>query len=116
MVKIQNIDIRQNQDYRVRITIKNPDETPKNLNGHTVESLIKRNLTDSNSDAVSFNAAVTNPELGLVELFLSNDDTNTFKLGEYSYDVVLRDDAEDINIVILTGCLNVQPTSTRGNS
>lgn len=117
MARYEEILIDQGSDVSIELHLENPDGTPKSLVNYSVAAQMRRTPTASDSDAVNFTTNIRQPETaGIVELFLTNQQTSAILPTKYRYDVTLSyldsDDVEFVD-VIMSGVIKVSPNITR---
>lgn len=117
MAQYEDFEIDQGADVNVRLELTNPNGTKKNLVGYNVDAYMKKNFAAPAAEAIQFTAQVDQPSSeGIVNLQLSNTQTDNLKAGRYVYDVELSFLDSDGNILrerILEGQIIVKPSVTR---
>ena len=97
--KPYNIVIKQGMEKTLEMTliadITGSTEIPRDLTGHTVKALIKKNHTDTGSLA-QFTLANTLDASGSIHLVLTSAQTEALELGTYPYDVIVSLGSENI--------------------
>ena len=115
MAQYEDIAIDQGADVTIQLELTNTNGTPKDLSGYTCSSQIRR--THSNDSATSFTPMFSAPRTsGVLNLTLTNLQTNTFTAKRYVYDVELTNQDSNANNIIeriLEGQLIVNPSVTR---
>jgi hypothetical protein len=130
MAHYEDLQIDQGTDVVVKLECYNSDGTKKLLNYYDsdeqtimpfyiVRGKIKKTYNSKDSDSLDFNTTTISAgiEGHIIELSLTNLQTDTMKPGRYVYDVELEsyDSDTDATIVerILEGKLTVTPSVTR---
>lgn len=117
MAQYEDISIDQGTDVNIRLELTNPNGTKKDLLGYTVSAYMKKTFNTPTDDAIQFTASVESPSVnGIVNLQLTNSQTDDIKPGRYVYDVeisFLDSDGNRLVERILEGQINVTPSVTR---
>jgi hypothetical protein len=117
MAQYEDFEIDQGTDVNVQLELTNPNGTKKDLVGHTVNAYMKKSFSTPSSEAIQFNTQIQTPSTdGVVNLQLSNTQTDNLKAGRYVYDVELSflDSAGNTLVErILEGQVIVKPSVTR---
>lgn len=116
----EDITILQGTDVAIEIHLIHDSGSAFNLTNRSIAAKMKRNYADSagDPDTVAFNAAViTPPEDGIINLSLTNTQTDALKTrGRYVYDVEVSYVDSDSNTIIqrvLEGQIEVSPSVTK---
>jgi len=116
MATYEEITIDQGSDVTIQLELIDENGAQKDLAGHSVAAKMKKNYNSGDSDTTSFSSIITNPNTGLVNLTLTNTQTDALKAGRYVYDVELSfQDSSSNTIVerILEGRIQVTPSVTK---
>lgn len=116
MATYEEITIDQGSDVTIQLELMDENGAQKDLAGHSVAAKMKKNYNSGDSDTTSFSSIITNPNTGLVNLTLTNTQTDALKAGRYVYDVELSfQDSSSNTIVerILEGRIQVTPSVTK---
>lgn len=116
MATYEEITIDQGSDVTIQLELMDENGAQKDLAGHSVAAKMKKNYNSGDSDTTSFTSIITNPNTGLVNLTLTNTQTDALKAGRYVYDVELSfQDSSSNTIVerILEGRIQVTPSVTK---
>jgi len=88
MAQYQEISIDQGADFAYELRLGNTDGSVKDLTAHTVTSQLRRTVSTSDSDAISFTCVVNDPATdGTITLTLTNEQTSQLNKPRYLYDV-----------------------------
>jgi hypothetical protein len=114
MAQYEELSIDKGTDVTVQLELEDTSGNPKNLTNYTVAGKVKRNYNSSTS--TPFTAEIKAPATGgVVNLSLTNAQTNTFKAGRYVYDVEISfvdSDSQTVVERILEGQIEVTPSVT----
>ena len=116
MATYEEITIDQGSDVTIQLELIDENGAKKDLAGHSVAAKMKKNYNSGDSDTTAFSSIITNPNNGLVNLTLTNTQTDALKAGRYVYDVELSfQDSSSNTIVerILEGRIQVTPSVTK---
>lgn len=117
MAQYEEFTIDQGADVALEIHCINQDASVKDLTGHSVTSKLKKTYASDSADTVSFTSVVTEPPTdGIINISLTNTQTDALKAGRYVYDVELSFTDSDSNTIIervLEGRIQVTPSVTR---
>jgi hypothetical protein len=83
-----NLSIQRNADYKLRITIKNPDGTPMNLTGATLYAQAWDKAREN--QYIDFTIVYVNRPGGVAEITLDSADTESIPC-ECFWDLMLED-------------------------
>lgn len=82
---MNTIKITRKRDYNFVVTLKDENGSPINITGWTVYFMVKRKLSDSDTDALfSVNGTLSIPTSGVFSIILSQSDTDQTE-GKYFY-------------------------------
>ena len=117
MAQYEEFTIDQGTDVSIELHLTNLDGSAKNLDGFSVNAKMKKNYTSSDSDTITFLGIVSDPlTSGIVNLSLTNTQTDTLKPGKYVYDVEIsydQDSGTSIVERVLEGKIFVTPSVSR---
>ena len=117
MAQYEEFTIDQGADIALEIHCINEDTTKKDLTYHTVSSKLKKTYASDSADTVSFTSLIATPATdGIINISLTNTQTDALKAGRYVYDVELAFTDSDSNTIIervLEGRIQVTPSVTR---
>ena len=117
MATYEDFQIDQGTDVNIQLQLATPEGAAKDLVGYSVNAQMRRTYNTSDSDAIAFLTQVQNPATaGIINLQLTNTQTDALKAGRYVYDVELSFLDSDQNTIverILEGQINVTPSVTR---
>ena len=90
MAIVQNLIIDQNSTFSAQLTIYGDTRYPLNLTGYTVHAQMKKSPSATTSTA--FTCTIPDPRSnGLVNLYLTDEQTADLSPGRYLYDVIVED-------------------------
>ena len=107
----QELFVEQGTDYITTITLDDINGDPFNLVGYTAKSQIKKSYYSANTTA-EFTVSFTDSENGIISISLSSANTANISAGRYLYDVVIKDDENNIKTRVLEGIVNILPQVT----
>jgi hypothetical protein len=111
MAVYSNIVIDQGADYSASIDVTDSDGDNIDLSGYTAAGQIRK--TYSSSTAVDFTVAVASPaSAGILNISLSNTQTNAMKAGRYVYDVEITNSG-GVKTRVLEGQVEITPGVTQ---
>ena len=110
MAVYSNIVIDQGADYSASIDVTDSDGDTIDLSGYTAAGQIKK--TYSSSTAVDFTVSIATPEsAGILNIGLSNTQTNAMKAGRYVYDIEITNSG-GVKTRVLEGQVEITPGVT----
>ncbi len=116
MAQYEELTIDKGTDVTLQLELEDTNGNAKNLTNYTVAGKVKKTYNTSDSDATAFTAEVKAPATGgVVNLSLSNTQTDAFKAGRYVYDVEISfvdSDAQTVIERVLEGTITVTPSVT----
>lgn len=118
MATYEDISINQGTDTTVRLELVDENGATKNLTNYSVLAKLKKtyNSTDS-ADIVSFSAQIPTPASnGIINLTLTNAQTDAMKTGRWVYDCEISFNDSDGNEIIeriLEGKATITPSVTK---
>lgn len=111
MAVYSNIVVDQGADYSAGIDVTDSDGDALDLTGYSAAGQIRK--TYSSSTAVNFTASVASPATsGVVNIGLTNAQTNAMKAGRYVYDVEITSSG-GTKTRVLEGQLEITPGVTQ---
>ena len=111
MAVYSNIVVDQGADYSAGIDVTDSDGDALDLTGYSAAGQIRK--TYSSSTAVNFTASVASPTTaGVVNISLTNAQTNAMKAGRYVYDVEITSSG-GTKTRVLEGQLEIRPGVTQ---
>lgn len=111
MAVYSNIVIDQGADYSASIDVTDSDGDNIDLSGYTAAGQIRK--TYSSSTAVDFTVSVASPaSAGVLNISLSNTQTNAMKAGRYVYDVEITNSG-GVKTRVLEGQVEITPGVTQ---
>jgi len=116
MAEYEKFTIDKGSDIAIQLDLTDTSGNPKNLTNYSAAAKMKRNYNSTDSDTLSFSAAINTPETdGILTLSLTNAQTDTLKVGNYVYDAEISFvDSNGSTVVerILEGKIRVSPSVT----
>ncbi len=110
MAVYSNILVDQGADYSASIDVTDNDGDNINLTGYSGAGQIRKSY--SSTTAVNFTVAVASPATaGVLNISLSNSQTNAMKAGRYVYDVEIT--KAGVKTRVLEGQLEITPGVTQ---
>lgn len=117
MAQYEDITIDQGADQTLQLTLVDTNGAPKDLTGYSASAQIRKTYSSSDSDAITFSSAIQSPaDEGILNLTLTNTQTDAMKAGRYVYDVEISYVDSSANTIIeriLEGQVTVTPSVTR---
>lgn len=117
MAQYEEFTIDQGADVSIELELVDKTGAAKNLLNYTVAAKMKKNYNSSDSDTTTFTSIVSQPATsGVVNLSLTNSQTDALKAGRYVYDVEISYvDSDNATIVerVLEGRIQVTPSVTK---
>lgn len=111
MAVYSNIVVDQGADYSASIDVTDSDGDNIDLSGYTAAGQIRK--TYSSSTAVDFTVAVASPaSAGILNISLSNTQTNAMKAGRYVYDIEITNSG-GAKTRVLEGQVEITPGVTQ---
>lgn len=111
MAVYSNIVVDQGADYSASIDVADSDGDNIDLTGYTGAGQIRK--TYSSTMAVNFAVAVADPSTsGVLNISLTNSQTNAMKAGRYVYDVEITSSG-GTKTRVLEGQLEITPGVTQ---
>ena len=116
MAQYEELTIDKGTDVTLQLELEDTNGNAKNLTNYTVAGKVKKTYNTSDSDATVFTAEVKAPATGgVVNLSLTNTQTDALKAGRYVYDVEISfvdSDAQTVIERVLEGTITVTPSVT----
>ena len=110
MAVYSNIVIDQGADYSASIDVTDSDGDTIDLSGYTAVGQIRK--TYSSSTAVDFTVSIASPaSAGILNIGLSNTQTNAMKAGRYVYDIEITNSG-GVKTRVLEGQVEITPGVT----
>jgi|TARA_B100001094_G_scaffold164902_1_gene159621 hypothetical protein len=110
MAVYSNILVDQGADYSASIDVTDNDGDNINLTGYSGAGQIRKSY--SSTTAVNFTVTVASPATaGVLNISLSNSQTNAMKAGRYVYDVEIT--KAGVKTRVLEGQLEITPGVTQ---
>jgi hypothetical protein len=117
MAERSDFDIDQGSNVVLTMELMNTDRSPKNMVNHVVHAQMKQSFKYDSTRATKFATYYTDAPQGIVQLALTNLQTDALDYRKpYYYDVEVHHlDSYNVNIVerILEGTITVKPSVTR---
>lgn len=114
MAQYEELSIDKGSDITLQLELEDLNGNAKNLTNYTVAGKVKK--TYNSTDSTIFTTEIQAPQTdGIVNLSLSNTQTDALKAGRYVYDVEISFVDSDANTVVervLEGTLTVTPSVT----
>jgi hypothetical protein len=114
MAQYEELSIDKGSDITLQLELEDLNGNAKNLTNYTVAGKVKK--TYNSTDSTIFTTEIQAPQTdGIVNLSLSNTQTDALKAGRYVYDVEISFADSDANTVVervLEGTLTVTPSVT----
>tara|TARA_R110000796_G_scaffold31104_4_gene82731 strand:- start:1296 stop:1637 length:342 start_codon:yes stop_codon:yes gene_type:complete len=110
MAIYSNLLVDQGSTFRANVDVTDSDGNELNLTNYTVAAQLRKNY--SSTTAVEFTATISNATSGVLEIFLSDTQTDLLKAGRYVYDVEITSPGGEVTRV-LEGQIEVSPGVTR---
>lgn len=111
MGAVANLYIDQGSTFSTTVYVKNNDETPFELAGHTAAGQVRKSYYSST--AVDFTLEIANPaSLGQINASLSSAQTGALEEGRYVYDIEVTASTGVVTRVI-EGIITVNPQVTK---
>lgn len=115
MAHYEDLIVDQGSDFILKLELVDRNNDVKDLTGYTGVAKAKRSFDATTS--VDFSVTVANPASdGILQLQLTNTQTDAMTPGRYVYDVEIQVQDENDNTIIeriLEGQLTVTPSVTR---
>jgi hypothetical protein len=105
-----NITVDQGSDYFSTVYVEDASGGVADLTGFTSRGQVRK--TYSSLTSYDFITAIANPELGSIEISLTNSTTSSMKPGRYVYDIEVVSSSGTVTRVI-EGQLEITPSVTR---
>lgn len=116
MAQYEELSIDKGSDITLKLELEDNQGNEKDLTNYTVAGKLKKTYNTPDNEATSFTTEIESPATGgVVNLTLSNTQTNALKAGRYVYDVEISFVDSDANTVverILEGNITVTPSVT----
>ena len=116
MAQYEELTIDKGTDVTLQLELEDTNGNAKNLTNYTVAGKVKKTYNTPDGEATSFMAEVKAPATGgIVNLSLTNTQTDALKAGRYVYDVEISfvdSDAQTVIERVLEGTITVTPSVT----
>ena len=116
MAQYEELVVDKGSDTTIKLELQDNSGNAKNLTNYTVAAKLKKTYNTKDSDATSFTTAIASPATGgIVNLSLTNTQTDALSAGRYVYDVEIsynQDSSTTIVERILEGTIDVTPSVT----
>lgn len=117
MAQYEEFTVDQGTDVSILINLINSDDSKKDLTNFSVAAKLKKTYNSDSADTTDFTAIVTDPATdGVVNISLTNTQTDALNPGRYVYDVEISYVDSDTNTIIervLEGRIQVSPSVTK---
>jgi hypothetical protein len=116
MAFYEDLEVDQGANAKWQLKLLDVDKSVRDLNGFTVRGKINRSYDADSDEAISFGVTIVEPKTsGLVELTLTNVQTDSLTRRRYVYDVEVEYLDSDQTIVerVLEGKLMVSRSVTK---
>jgi hypothetical protein len=118
MAQYEEIEIDQGSDVSIEIHLVDAITLlAKNLADYNVNAKMKKSYNSDSADTIDFTTIISSPtSAGIINLSLTNTQTNALKAGRYLYDVEIDfNDSSDVTIIerVMQGRITVTPSITR---
>tara|TARA_R110000868_G_scaffold382366_1_gene648925 strand:- start:3692 stop:4048 length:357 start_codon:yes stop_codon:yes gene_type:complete len=118
MAQYEEIEIDQGSDVAIEIHLENSStRAAKDLTNYNVLAKMKKSYNSDSADTITFLSIVSSPSTaGILNLSLTNTQTDSLKPGRYFYDVEIDFlDSDNVTIIerVLEGRITVTPSITR---
>jgi hypothetical protein len=117
MAQYEEFTIDQGTDVSIELHLTNTDGSKKDLDGYTVDGKMKKNYNSGDSDTTTFTGIVASPaSSGIINLSLTNEQTNSLRAGKYVYDVEISYDEDSATTIVervIEGKIFVTPSVTK---
>lgn len=108
----QDLFIEQGTTFVTEITLDDSYGTPYDLTNFTVKAQAKKSYY-SNTISLNFDATITSPHDGLIQLFATSENTANVSANKLVYDVVITDNDNGSVTRVLEGQIHMSPSVTR---
>jgi hypothetical protein len=90
-----NVSIKRGNDRNLRITVKK-DGAVVDITGWTIYFAVKRKPNDTDANAIISKVVTSHEDAanGVSVIEIDGDDTRTEKVGNYVFDIRVKDDAD----------------------
>lgn len=116
MAQYEELTIDKGSDATIKLELEDNSGNNKNLTNYTVAAKLKKTYNTRDSDATSFTTAIASPPTaGIVNLSLTNTQTDALTAGRYVYDVEIsyqQDSSTTVVERVLEGTIDVTPSVT----
>ena len=116
MAQYEELTIDKGTDVTLQLELEDTNGNAKDLTNYTVAGKLKKTYNTPDAEATVFTTEVKAPATGgVVNLSLSNTQTDALKAGRYVYDVEISfvdSDAQTVIERVLEGTITVTPSVT----
>jgi|TARA_B110000858_G_scaffold75205_1_gene87287 hypothetical protein len=116
MAQYEELSIDKGTDITLQLELEDTSGNPKDLTSFVVAGKLKKTYNTSDAEATIFTTEIQAPSTGgIVNLSLTNTQTDALKAGRYVYDVEISFQDSDMQTVIervLEGTITVTPSVT----
>lgn len=116
MAQYEELSIDKGSDITLQLELEDTSGNKKDLTNYTVAGKLKKTYNTPNAEAITFVTEIQAPAAdGVVNLSLTNSQTDAIKAGRYVYDVEISfvdSDAQSVVERILEGTITVTPSVT----
>lgn len=111
MALIRNFAVDQNSTFTASVTVYDDQGLLLNMNGFTGTSQIRKTHTSSTVSG-TFTIDMTDGNVGVIKLSMTDEETLAVKAGRYVYDVVVEDISGQ-KYRVIEGIVEFTPAVTR---
>lgn len=116
MAQYEELSIDKGSDITLQLELEDTSGNKKDLTNYTVAGKLKKTYNTPDGEATIFVTEIQAPAAdGVVNLTLSNSQTDALKAGRYVYDVEISfidSDAQTVIERVLEGTIEVTPSVT----
>lgn len=116
MAQYEELTIDKGSDVTIKLELEDTNGNAKDLTNYSVAAKLKKTYNTDSAEATSFTTAIGSPATGgIVNLSLTNSQTDALKAGRFVYDVEISYQDSAANTVverILEGTIDVTPSVT----
>lgn len=116
MAQYEELSIDKGSDITLQLELEDTSGNAKDLTNYTVAGKLKKTYSTPDGEATTFVTEIQAPAAdGVVNLSLTNAQTDAIKAGRYVYDVEISfidSDAQTVVERILEGTITVTPSVT----
>jgi hypothetical protein len=116
MAQYEELSIDKGTDVTLQLELEDTNGNPKDLTSYIVAGKLKKTYNTNDVEATLFTTELQSPATaGVVNLSLTNAQTDALKAGRYVYDVEISfqdSDAQTVIERVLEGTITVTPSVT----